>query len=87
MICKGACGQAGEKRWPSAGFWPPLTSSTPLVNRGQLLHWQHARGRHRDIRAAALDSAPEWTLDQIAGLAFGGLLAATFFLAAKVDTI
>ena len=28
---------------------------------------------------------PEWTLDQIAGLAIGALLAASFFFAGKVD--
>ena len=35
--------------------------------------------------AAALDEAPEWTLDQIAGLAFGTLLLAFYFSSWQVD--
>ncbi|CAL5228347.1 g11460 [Coccomyxa viridis] len=34
-----------------------------------------------------LDSQPAWTLDQIAGLAFGGILVASVFFASKVDDI
>ena len=34
---------------------------------------------------AALDSAPEWTRDQIAGLVFGGLLVALYFSSKFID--
>ena len=34
---------------------------------------------------AMVDAAPEWTLDQIAGLAFGGVLVASVLLSSKVD--
>ncbi len=34
---------------------------------------------------AALDTAPEWTLDQIAGLVFGGLLVALYFSSKFID--
>lgn len=34
---------------------------------------------------AALDSAPEWTLDQIAGLVFGSLLVALYFSSKLID--
>ena len=33
----------------------------------------------------AIFDGPEWTLDQIAGLAIGALLAATFLFAGKID--
>lgn len=35
--------------------------------------------------AATLDTAPVWTLDQIAGLVFGGLLAAFYFSSQYID--
>ena len=34
---------------------------------------------------AALDTAPEWTLDQIAGLVFGGFLVALYFSSKLID--
>lgn len=34
---------------------------------------------------AALDSAPEWTLDQIAGLVFASLLVALYFSSKMID--
>lgn len=35
--------------------------------------------------ATALDSPPEWTLDQAAGLVFGGLLVALYFSSRIID--
>ena len=35
--------------------------------------------------AAALDSPPEWTLDQAAGLVFGGLLVVLYFSSRIID--
>jgi hypothetical protein len=35
--------------------------------------------------AATLDTAPVWTLDQIAGLVFGGLLVAFYFSSQYID--
>lgn len=35
--------------------------------------------------AATLDTAPVWTLDQIAGLVFGGLLVAFYFSSQFID--
>jgi hypothetical protein len=35
--------------------------------------------------AATLDTAPAWTLDQIAGLVFGGLLVAFYFSSQYID--
>lgn len=34
---------------------------------------------------AALDTAPDWTLDQIAGLVFGGFLVALYFSSKFID--
>lgn len=34
---------------------------------------------------SALDAAPEWTLDQIAGLVFGGFLVALYFSSRFID--
>ena len=48
----------------------------------------HPQPRSRSQFAlAALSGSPEWTLDQIAGLFIGVLLAATFFFARKIDEL
>ena len=39
------------------------------------------------LALAAFSGSPEWTLDQIAGLFIGVLLAATFFFARKIDEL
>lgn len=36
---------------------------------------------------AAADEAPPWTLDQIAGLVFAGLLVALYFSSTQIDAI
>ncbi|BDA46710.1 hypothetical protein COCOBI_09-1630 [Coccomyxa sp. Obi] len=44
--------------------------------------------RNRGVKVAAvLDQAPAWTLDQIAGLAFGGILVASVLVGSKIDQI
>lgn len=37
------------------------------------------------FQVAALDSAPEWTLDQIAGLVFASMLVALYFSSKLID--
>jgi hypothetical protein len=37
------------------------------------------------FEVAALDTAPDWTLDQIAGLVFGGFLVALYFSSKFID--
>lgn len=40
-----------------------------------------------ELGTALLEESPVWTLDQIAGLAFGGLMLASVLLATKVDVL
>ena len=59
-----------------------------LKNRAQRVQC-HVRIAETSINAiydiSALDAAPEWTLDQIAGLVFGGFLVALYFSSKFID--
>ncbi len=75
-------GKLGAGRLPISAFPARRTWRQPCgpgprrcpTSPAQLLHG-----------LAALDSAPEWTLDQIAGLVFGGLLVALYFSSKFID--
>ncbi len=70
-------GKRAAGRLPTRAFRAttrPRTARPCPTSRAQLLH-----------ELAALDSAPEWTLDQIAGLVFGGLLVALYFSSKLID--
>ena len=56
---------------PPARRWPPVRTRS---SGGELLY-----------TVAALDSAPEWTLDQAAGLVFGFGLVALYFSSKLID--
>ncbi|CAK0785846.1 hypothetical protein CVIRNUC_009058 [Coccomyxa viridis] len=44
--------------------------------------------RYRAVRVRSfLESQPAWTLDQLAGIAFGGIMVASVFFASKVDDV
>ena len=65
----------------------------PVPYRSPLSNTLHARRSSTAIHshqpfvdlAVALDTAPAWTLDQIAGLVFGGLLVAFYFSSQYID--
>lgn len=43
--------------------------------------------RLSQLAVSAYSGSPEWTLDQIAGLFIGVLLAATFYFSSKIDEV
>lgn len=61
----------------------PSGYSVPVVHRRSLTA-AHSYQPLIDL-AVALDEPPAWTLDQIAGLVFGGLLVAFYFSSQIID--
>jgi hypothetical protein len=59
---------------PKTKFLPILSEHSLLRSRSGILY-----------SISALDTAPEWTLDQIAGLVFGGFLVALYFSSKFID--
>lgn len=49
--------------------------------------WQSGGHLQRIVQVRVGDAPPEWTLDQIAGLVFGGFLLITVTLALQVDKV
>lgn len=56
-------------------------SHTPVRQVKAFLHGLESMG----LLAEAIDSPPEWTLDQIAGLVFGGLLVLLYTSSRVID--
>jgi len=63
-------------RWKQVGF----------RQRGQVIVAVNQHEVFGEL-AAAMDQAPAWTLDQIAGLVFGGVLVAFYFTSQQIDEL